>query len=148
MKFLFGLLVFPFLLHAQSPTIHYTISMPRPWTHLFEVEAVFDNFPATESTIDLMLPVWRSGRYVIFDFPGSVVQFKASNSDNTPLVFSKIDKSTWRLQKGTSRSVVARYTVFANDFTTRKCGLNDEHTFINGAMCFSITSSSANCRLP
>ncbi|MDH3251967.1 MAG: PDZ domain-containing protein [Ignavibacteria bacterium] len=121
---------------AQSPSVEYTLGMSRPWTHLFEVEVLFRNLPAGESRIDLSLPVWRTGRYIVFDFAGGVVEFSADNGSDKPLQWEKIDKSTWRIQKKATRTVRARYAVYANEFDLRTRGLNDEHGFVDGTSVF------------
>lgn len=123
-------------LMAQTPTIEYTLRMSKPWTHVFEVEASFKGLPANEAALDLILPAWRSGRYIIFDLAGYVLEFTAVDSNNKPLKWQKIDKSTWRIEKKGVNTVTARYTVFGNDFNRIKNGVNDEHAFVNGAAVF------------
>ncbi len=51
---------------AQQVAPRYTLSMPEPWTHLFHVEVAFDGLPASEASLELIMPVWRTGRYVLF----------------------------------------------------------------------------------
>lgn len=57
---------------AQNPSVRYQLGMSRPHTHLFEVEITLDGLAKSEKTIDFIMPVWRSGRYVLFDFAGGV----------------------------------------------------------------------------
>ncbi|MGB6648301.1 MAG: PDZ domain-containing protein [Bacteroidota bacterium] len=123
-------------IHAQPVPIEYRLSMPEPWTHLFHVEVVFENLPADSDFLDVRLPVWRSGRYRVLDFAGGIVQFAAKGEDNQPLLWSKLDKSTWRIEKNESRSVLLRYSVYANEFHLRTRGLNDEHGFVDGSAVF------------
>lgn len=121
---------------AQTPTVAYKLGMSKPWTHTFEVEVTYTNLPADREHLDLILPVWRSGRYLIFDFAGNMLQFNALDGSGNPLTWTKVDKTTWRVEKKESATVIARYTVFGNDFTASKIGLNDEHAFVNGAAVF------------
>jgi predicted metalloprotease with PDZ domain len=129
----FGL---PGILLGGSPTINYRLSMPRPWTHLFEVEVTFEKLPSTETTLDLVLPVWRTGRYVIFDFAGGVERFTAVDGGGKALSVIKQDKTTWRIATGGGKSVTARYEVYADEFALRTRGLNDEHGFVDGTAVF------------
>ncbi len=121
---------------AQSPSIDYTLGMSRPWTHLFEVEVLFRDLPTGDPWIDLALPVWRTGRYVVFDFSSGVVEFSADDGSGLTLQWEKTDKTTWRIRKKGSRSVRARYRVYANEFAFRTRGLNDEHGFVDGTSVF------------
>ena len=131
----------PALLFSQSPTISYKLSMSRPWTHLFEVEVRFDHLPSTEKNLDLVLPVWRTGRYVIFDFAGGVERFLAVDGGGSALTVTKTDKTTWRIATAGSESVTARYEIYADEFGQRTRGLNDEHGFVDGTAVFMYSPS-------
>jgi predicted metalloprotease with PDZ domain len=130
------LLLLPCLLFAQAPAINYKLSMPRPWTHLFEVEIRFDGISASEKSLDLVLPVWRTGRYMIFDFSGGVERFGAEDGQGNALAVLKTDKATWRIATGGGATVTARYEVYADEFSQRTRGLNDEHGFVDGTAVF------------
>ena len=82
------------------------------------------------------MPVWRSGRYLVFDFSSGVQEFEAINSDNQKLDWNKIDKSTWRVKKDSGNSLTVKYKVYANEFNLRTRGLNTEHAFVNGTAVF------------
>ncbi len=128
-------LIFVQTMYSQTPVVHYSLGMSEPWTHLFEVEIIFGNLPVGDSTLDLSLPVWRSGRYVLFDFAGGVEQFEAFSPKERPLSWDKIDKSTWRIETKGSE-VAVRYRVYANEFSSRTRGLNDNHGYVNGSAVF------------
>lgn len=121
---------------AQSPTVHYQLEMSRPSTHLFEVEMTVDNIPSSDRQMEFVMPVWRSGRYVVFDFSGGVQEFSAADRNNKPLPWVKIDKTTWRVETKGSRAIKVTYKVFANEFNMRTRGLNDEHAFLDPASAF------------
>lgn len=126
---------------AQPPAINYKLAMPEPWTHLFEVEIRYSGLSPAEETLDLALPAWRSGRYIILDFAGSVQEFSVSDGKGKALSWKKTDKQTWRVRKGTSSTVVARYKVYANEFSLRTKGLNDEGAFLDGSSAFMYTEA-------
>ncbi|HXX63435.1 MAG TPA: PDZ domain-containing protein [Bacteroidota bacterium] len=116
--------------------ILYTLSMPRPSTHIFHVEMHLEGLPAADSLLDLQLPVWRPGRYMVLNFAGGVIRFEAEAQSGKSLSFAKADKSTWRIETEGSTGLVARYDVFADEFKERTRGLDDEHAFVNGAALF------------
>ena len=121
---------------TQNPTIRYSLGMPQPWTHLMEVEVSYSGLPSSGQSIDLLLPAWRSGRYVIYDFAGDVQEFSAIDGKGSNLVWEKTDKLTWRVRKGTATTVVARYKVFANEVNQRTKEMDDDGAFLDGSAVF------------
>jgi predicted metalloprotease with PDZ domain len=133
---LFFILLLPTLLLSQTPTIDYRLGMSKPSSHLFEVELSISGLSPSTATLDFLLPVWRTGRYVIFDFAGGVQEFSPFNGSGTLLSWTKTDKSTWRVEKGRATSLYIRYKVYANEFGDRTRGLNDDHAFVDGCAIF------------
>jgi predicted metalloprotease with PDZ domain len=113
--------------------VKYYISMPDPVSHEFSVSVKFDNIK--EKEINLIMPVWRPGRYFILDFSSGVYGFSAS-SDNQNLKWKKINKYTWQIKCDGCKSITANYKLYANEFNLRTRGLNEEHAFINGTAVF------------
>ncbi len=64
---------------ANAPEIAYIVSMPRPHTHLFEVEARlrYKRRGAARS-VDLVMPVWTPGSYLVREFGRHVQDFAAA----------------------------------------------------------------------
>ena len=133
--FFFSMLL-PSLLISQAPSIEYKLAMSRPWTHLLEVELTVRGIPSSPSALDFLMPVWRTGRYVVFDFSGGVQEFSATDGSGALVRWSKTDKSTWRVEKGHATGVTIRYKVYANEFEQRTRGLNDEHAFVDGCAVY------------
>ena len=129
---------------AQTPTIHYKLGMSKPYTHLFEVEINIGRLPLSLKDVELIMPAWRSGRYVIFDFSGGVQEFSATDEKGNPLVWTKTDKETWRIEHGKASTIVVRYLVYANEFGERTRGLNDEHAFIDPTTVFMYVKNYEN----
>ncbi len=127
-------------LASSAPKIHYELGMSQPHTHLFEVKITFSDLDKSDTQLDLLLPAWRSGRYVIFDFAGGVQEFTAFRGENTEsnnkLQWTKLDKATWRVQTNGNKTVRVSYKVYANEFNQRTRGLNDQHGFANGSALF------------
>ena len=88
MKTVIGILLalfLPTLLLSQSPIIEYKLGMSKPWTHLLEVELTIKGVPSSPAALDFLLPVWRTGRYVVFDFAGGVQEFSATENSGSPV---------------------------------------------------------------
>ncbi len=120
---------------GQQPTISYTLGMSKPSTHLFEVEIRMESLPP-DSSLDLLLPVWRPGYYLVFDFASGIQNFGAIDGNGTALRWSKTAKSTWRVRTDGASTLLVRYNVYAREFNTRTRGLNSEHAYVNGTAVF------------
>lgn len=122
----------------QSQNINYVLSMPMPSNHIFEVEIVYDGL--TDDSLELILPVWRPGRYLIFDFASGISGFSAAGGDGVTLKWRKVNKYTWKVETNLTRrksgKIVVKYNVFASEFELRTRGLDHAHGFVNGAAVF------------
>jgi predicted metalloprotease with PDZ domain len=141
---IFSLLFITVMASAQLPSIHYSLGMSKPHTHLFEVEVSIAKLSSADKELDLIMPAWRSGRYVIFDFSGGVQEFSAVDEIGKALAWSKTDKQTWRIARGKASTITARYLVYANEFSDRTRGLNDEHAFVDPATTFMFVKKYTN----
>ena len=126
------LLWVPLLARAQaSPDITFTIAMPRPHTHLFDVEIAIKrtaNGPAEEH---LVMPVWTPGSYMVREFARHVQDFAAADAAGQALKWEKTNKNTWRIVTNGAREWRATYRVYANELTVRTSELNSSHAFWN-----------------
>ncbi|MFI5144485.1 MAG: M61 family metallopeptidase [Ignavibacteria bacterium] len=119
---------------SKNLIIEYTLSTPNPANHIFTVELEYSGIK--ENYIDFKLPVWRPGRYVIFDFSSGIIRFNATGPKSENLKWKKIDKSTWRVITKSINSIKISYDVYSNEFSLRTRGLDEEHGFIDGTAVF------------
>lgn len=116
----------------EPPTVSYTVSMPRPATHLLEVEMRID-WKQMPAELDLKMPVWTPGSYLIREYARHVQNFAAGDGSADQLKWSKANKNTWRIITKGKQSVTVTYKVYANELTVRTNELNDEHAFWNNS---------------
>jgi len=122
---------------AQTPNssgISFTVSMPKPWTHLLEVEMrvqVPANLNVPNET-SLIMPVWTPGSYLIREFERNVQDFSAE-ANGRPLEWTKTNKNTWSVRTNGARQWRVFYRVYANEFSVRTNELNSDHAFWNNA---------------
>lgn len=114
--------------------ITYTISMPAPHSHLFHVTITLDGGAAP--TLDLVLPAWTPGSYMIREYARHVQGFTAHSADGAALPWRKIDKATWQIERGLATQIVVQYQVYANELTVRTSHLDGTHGYLNGACVF------------
>lgn len=116
---------------ADAPEIAYTVSMARPHTHLFNVEARLRYRASAPAALDLLMPVWTPGSYLVREFERHVQDFDARDGGGRVLSWTKTNKSTWRIETAGAREVRVRYSVYANELSVRTSDLNDRHAFWN-----------------
>lgn len=117
----------------NAPEIAYTVSMPKPRTHLFEVTARLQYRSAAPAAVELVVPVWTPGSYLVREFARHVQDFAAVDGSGRALQWTKVSKNTWRVESNGAREVRARYSVYANELSVRTSELNDRHAFWNNA---------------
>src|SRR6185503_13348835 len=131
-----ALLIFlPLLVGAQTQPVEisFTVAMPRPHTHLFEVEVAIKRTADGPQEEQLVMPVWTPGSYLVREFARNVQDFTASSAANQPLKSEKINKNTWRVVTNGAREWHATYRVYANELSVRTSELNSSHAFWNNA---------------
>ncbi|MDT7690265.1 MAG: hypothetical protein QOE46_3024 [Acidobacteriota bacterium] len=118
---------------ANAPEIAYTVSMTRPHTHLLEVETRLRYSSSSPAAVNLVMPVWTPGSYLVREFERNVQDFAAQDATGRALAWSKVNKNTWRVEPNGARELRVRYSVYANELTVRTSELNDRHAFWNDA---------------
>ncbi|GAC1399442.1 MAG: PDZ domain-containing protein [Pyrinomonadaceae bacterium] len=124
-----------------TPEISYIVSMSQPYTHLLEVEMRVRgaNDSNLSPQIDLVLPVWTPGSYLIREYARHVQDFSAmafnpnTAAANEKLGWQKINKDTWRVSTSGAPGISVKYRVYANELTVRTNELNDRHAAWNNA---------------
>lgn len=137
---------------AQSPVrddaplrIAYSLSMPRPHTHLFEVRIDVDGI-VKEGHVEFQMPRWSPGRYGVFDFAKNVQEARATtgcapgsteeNCQRRELPVTRTDTQTWRVTTLSSPSVSFSYKVFGDDLSGTFSQLDARHANYNGHSVF------------
>ena len=116
-----------------APRIAYKLSMSRPHTHLFEVAMTIDGW--NEPRLDVVMPSWTPGSYMIREYARHVQQF-ASECDGSAAHWEKTAKDSWRVETSQGGRVRVTYRVYAHDLTVRTCHLDGTHGLVNGAAVF------------
>ncbi|ARV62829.1 peptidase M61 [Nostocales cyanobacterium HT-58-2] len=116
-----------------APTIHYRVAMPKPETHLFEVTLRLAGY--LSPVLDLKLPVWTPGSYLVREYARHLQDF-AAFGDDKPLNWQKISKNHWQVETGNASQVTISYRIFANELSVRTNHLDSTHGYFNGAALF------------
>jgi len=119
-------------LAAAPPEIAFTVGMSKPWTHLLEVQVSvkWDQMP---EALDLKMPVWTPGSYLIREYARHVQDFDVKNGAGGDLAWQKTSKNTWTVKTNGAKEIKATYRVYANELTVRTNEVNSDHAFWNNA---------------
>ncbi|HEV7374910.1 MAG TPA: PDZ domain-containing protein [Pyrinomonadaceae bacterium] len=117
---------------GAQPEISFTVLMSKPYTHLLEVEMRL-NAARLPAQVNLVMPVWTPGSYLIREFSRHVQDFAATDANGRALSWQKVNKDTWRVETKGARDLRVTYRVYANDLSVRTNDLNDQHAYFNNA---------------
>lgn len=132
----------PSTLPRTAPSIHYQVAMSQPETHLFEVSLYLHwQF----SVLDLKLPVWTPGSYLVREYAKHLQDFSAQTSDHQSLTWQKLSKNHWQVETSDISQITVRYRIFANELSVRTNHLDPTHGYFNpGALCFYLPGFEAS----
>ncbi len=125
-------------------TTRFTVAMPRPETHLYEITMEID--PRGAGALDLVLPVWTPGSYLVREFSRHIRDFSAKekregSQGGRPIEAVKVEKNRWRLSLPSKKSpssspMFVSYRVYAHELSVRTSHLDASHGYGNGANLF------------
>lgn len=112
---------------AAALAAHYTVRMPHPASHNFEVEIALSGL---HGDVTLAFPAWTPGSYKVRDFAKNVSAFKARDGRGD-LEVEILDKQRFRIH-GARDSATVAFTLYADEFSVRTPHLDDQHGFFLG----------------
>ena len=124
----------PDVSRSVMPAIAYRVAMPHPETHLFEVTVRVQRW--SQAVLDLKMPVWTPGSYLVREYSRHVQNFEARGADGQKLTWQKRSKNHWQIETPGASEIVVTYQVFANELTVRTNHLDLTHGYFNGAALF------------
>ncbi|ERJ59538.1 M61 family metallopeptidase [Sphingobacterium paucimobilis] len=113
----------------MTPSIHFTLSFSEPQAHYVEVQMHIKSF-ASLDYLDLKMPVWAPGSYLIREYPKNVERFSASSTDGKELKAYKTSKNTWRVEHKKS-DIIITYAVYAFENSVRTSHIDYSHAFLS-----------------
>ncbi|MEA5595158.1 M61 family metallopeptidase [Rivularia sp. UHCC 0363] len=116
-----------------TATISYQVAMSQPENHLFEVTLHLEGY--SSSILDLKMPVWTPGSYLVREYAKHLQDFSAI-SDDKALTWRKVGKNYWQVDTNNVAKITIKYRIFANELTVRTNHLDATHAYFNGAALF------------
>ena len=118
--------------------LHYQVAMPEPASHLFEVTLRVSGLATgPEAKLDLKMPVWTPGSYLVREYARHLQNFTAAaDEDGAKLEWQKQGKNHWQIQTRSHSTVTLRYQIYAYELSVRTNHLDSSHGYFNGAALF------------
>ena len=125
-----GLLILmsPALVAKAQLKVSYEVSFKEPQAHYADVE--MDISGISKDYIDVKMPVWAPGSYLIREFSKNVEGFTAADVKKQ-LRTEKLTKNTWRVYTGKSKSVQIKYSIYAFEVSVRTAFIDATHAFLS-----------------
>lgn len=114
--------------------IDFEISFKEPQAHYAEVEMNMAGM-ATKNYVDLKMPVWTPGSYLVREFAKSVESFSATAGGKQVKV-EKVTKNTWRVYNAKANAIKVNYRVYAFEISVRTAFIDASHAFLSSANIF------------
>ena len=137
------LLIILFLpLFSFGMTVSYELRMPKPQNHYFEVQMNING--NDDAQVEVKMPVWTPGSYLVREFSKNVNLVKAFTKDGKSISVTKKSKNAWIINAGKEKDIQVKYEVYAFELSVRTPFLDLTHGFVSGSGVFMYTEKSKN----
>jgi predicted metalloprotease with PDZ domain len=136
-----GIIVFVLLLSVQVTIgqkgkldITYTVALADPATRQFHVTTDIKNID--QDVLELSLPTWTPGWYVVENYYKNVLRFKITDGAGKQLPFRMTRKQTWRVDTSTIKQLRVEYDYAATTLALNQAKVADDMAFFTGIQLF------------
>ena len=132
--------------------IAFDVSFSEPQAHYVDVQMEISG--NRKDKLDLKMPVWTPGSYLIREFAKNLEGFAATDLKGKALTFEKTDKNTWRILNAATDKIKVTYRIYANEISVRTSFVDASHAFLSPTGMFLYLddqlklSSSVTVNLP
>ena len=112
---------------ADNVQISYTVTFPEAQAHYAEIEMNISGLK--QNTLDLKMPVWTPGSYLVREFSKNVESFGAE-ANGKLLDSKKIRKNIWQIQTMNVSAVKVKYKLYAFELSVRTSLVDVSHAFL------------------
>jgi predicted metalloprotease with PDZ domain len=116
------------------PALEYTISITEPAEHFFHVDLHFTGW--IKDTIDLKMPDWTPGYYLIMDYEKYLENFQVKDKKGNDIPATKPDDNTWQIVLRRNKPFTISYDIKADRRFVANNFLDTTHAYIVPAATF------------
>ncbi|CAN5405175.1 PDZ domain-containing protein [soil metagenome] len=114
-------------------SLRYSVHIAAPEGHTVQVELRF--LPDAEA-VEVTLPAWCPGSYIIRDYARFVRDLAVVAEDGSARKVVKTDKQTWRIDRAGAKELTVTYGLYGHDLTVRTNHIDADHAFLHGPATF------------
>jgi len=113
---------------AGAVQIFYTVTFPEAQAHYADVEMNISGL--SQNTLDLKMPVWTPGSYLVREFAKNIESFSAE-ANGKILAAPKVTKNCWRINSTGLSNVTVKYRVYCFEISVRTSFVDAAHGFLS-----------------
>lgn len=118
---------------AGTTKISYTLTFPEAQAHYVDVEMQISGLK--QPSLDLKMPVWAPGSYLVREFARNIETISASTNGKN-ISIKKSRKNIWRINTTGISAVTVKYRVYAFEVSVRTSFIDVEHAFLSSPDIF------------
>jgi predicted metalloprotease with PDZ domain len=121
--------------HGVDMNIKYLVEVLEPKTHIVKVKM---DIPKVEDKIEIFLPSWSPGSYLMREYAKNVRKFKALSTNGEFIYFNQKAKGIWEIDftkselKQDCSSFTVEYEVYCHELTVRTSHVDETNAFLHG----------------
>ncbi|AOM77031.1 M61 family metallopeptidase [Pedobacter steynii] len=113
--------------------VGFEVSFKEPQAHYVEMEMNISGL--VKDYVDVKMPVWAPGSYLVREFAKSVEDFSAT-AGGKPVKFEKVKKNAWRVYSAKSNAIKIKYRVYGFEVSVRTPFIDESHAFLSSTGIF------------
>ena len=115
---------------VEGSAVRHTLSFPQKNNQYVHVNS---KFPVASEQLELSLPSWTPGSYLIRDFATNLERMQATDSGGRQLGITKIAKNRWRLDTRGVAELTLDYDIWAGRMNVAESWVESDFAMLNGA---------------
>lgn len=118
----------------ETRPLQYTVSFEDAASHYLRVRMVVP-VPAA-GKVDLMMPVWTPGSYLIREYARHIDEISATRPDGQSVPIEKTLKNRWQIVSDPGSEVAVSYRLYCRELSVRSNWVDHDMAVLNGAATF------------
>lgn len=114
--------------------IAYQVYFKHPEAHYVEIEMTFS--PLQAGDVELYMPVWTPGSYMVREYSRHVDQVQLQKASGASVQIDKKSKNIWSFKADEATSYKLIYRIYGFEWSVRTNHVDADHAMINGAPTF------------
>ena len=124
---------------ADTGFVDHRVDFPRRHNQYLTVTSVF---PVQGNQVELVVPVWSPGSYLVRDFSAQIENLGVTGGDGQALPVRKVSKNRWLVDCDGESGITVNYEVWAGVLNVSSSWVESSTALLNGAGVFMFTDHS------